>query len=119
MLARLILCFALLTSAAHANGYAIGDTFDDPMQIAQEAVAVFNLEEEGRPGIEVDISIDFFGQITILVANTGLADDSVNGERNQHVLLQEGGVWTLIYTRTDFLCRRGSNTVTWQTDFCP
>lgn len=118
MLTRLTLCFALLTTAAHANDYTVGDTFDDPMQIAQDAVAVFSLEEEGRPGIEVDVSIDFFGQITILVANTGLADDSVRGERNQYVLAQEDGVWTLIYTHTDYQCYRGANTVTWQSQFC-
>lgn len=119
MLARFILCLALLSGTAHANGYAVGDTFEDPMQIAQEAVAFFPMDGEGRPGIEVDVSMDFFGQMTILVANTGFADDSVRGERNQYVLAQQDGVWTLVYTRRDFMCQRGSNTVTWQTDLCP
>lgn len=120
MLIRLALCLSLLASAAHANGYVVGDTFEDPMQIAQEAVMTFGSEEEGRPGIEVDVSVDFYGAITILVANTGFADDSVRGERNQYVLEQgNDGVWTLTYTRTDYLCGRGANTVTWQEGFCP
>ncbi|MBY4894202.1 hypothetical protein A8B78_18175 [Jannaschia sp. EhC01] len=119
MLARLTLILALLTGTAHANGYAVGDTFEDPMQIAQEAVAFFPMDEEGRPRIEVDVSLDFFGKLTILVANSGLPDDSVAGERNQYVLEQQDGVWVLIYQRTDYRCRRGNNTVTWQTNLCP
>lgn len=119
MFRPLSLALSLLAAPAFANGYSVGDTFEDPMQIAQEAVAVFNMEEEGRPGIEVDVSVDFFGQITILVANTGFADDSVAGARTQYVLNQQNGVWTLTYTRTDYMCGRGANTVTWQTDLCP
>lgn len=117
---RAALFITFLASPAFANGYAVGDTFEDPMLIAQEAVAVFNLDEEGRPGIEVDVSVDFFGLMTILVARTGFADDSVAGDRNQYVLEQgEDAAWTLIYTRTDYLCRRGANTVTWQSNLCP
>ncbi|ABD53047.1 hypothetical protein [Jannaschia sp. CCS1] len=120
MLTRLSLCFALLTSTAHADGFAVGDTFMDPMEIAQSAFADFNYYGEGRPAITVDASVDFFNQMTILVAETGFADDSVDGVRNQYVLQQgDGEVWTIIFTRTDYRCGRGANTVTWQTNLCP
>lgn len=116
---RLAIALCLLTTAAHADGYAVGDTFDDPLQIAQEALADFSYTEEGRPAMEVDVSLDFYGQMTILVAETGFADDSVNGARTQYVLTQQDGVWTLDFTRREFLCYRGMNTVTWQTNLCP
>lgn len=119
MLTRLTLCLALLTTTAHADGYAVGDTFDDPLQIAQQAFADFSYGEEGRPAMDVEVSLDFFGQMTILVAETGFADDSVNGLRMQYVLNQQDGIWTLDYMQQQVLCRRGSNTVTWQTNLCP
>lgn len=119
MLTRMSLCFALFASAANANGYAVGDTFEDPMVIATEVFEGFPPDEEGRPGIEVDVSMDFFGQMTILVAETGFADDSVSGQREQYVLSQIDGVWEITFRRTDYMCGRGANTVTWQTDLCP
>lgn len=120
MLTRLILCFTLLTSTAHADGYAVGDTFQDPMEIAQAAFADFDFYTEGRPAVSVDVSVDFFNQMTILVANSGFADDSVSGQRDQYVLQQgDGEIWTIIFTRTEYRCGRGANTVTWQTGFCP
>ncbi len=119
MLFRATFLALMLASPAIADGYAVGDTFDDPLQIAREAVGGYNLPDEGRPRLEVDISTDFFGQVTILVAETGFADDSVNGQRDQYVLTQQDGVWTLVFTRTEFRCQRGANTVTWQSDLCP
>ncbi|MEJ6389994.1 hypothetical protein [Gymnodinialimonas ulvae] len=119
MICRIAVAAALLTSPIHAEGYAVGDTFDDPMLIAQEAFAGFPPGEEGRPGVAVEVSTDFFGQMTILVAQAGFADDSVAGQRDQYVLSQLNGVWTMTFTLTQYLCRRGANTVTWQTDLCP
>ena len=119
MLTRLSLCFALFASAANANGYAVGDTFEDPMVLATEVFEGFPTEEEGNPGIEVDVSVDFFGNMTILVAETGFADDSVRGVRNQYVLEPgEDGVWTMIFIDRQQLCYRGANTVTWQDGPC-
>ena len=115
---RLAAAFSLLSSTSFANGYSVGDTFADPMQIATEALAAFSMEEEGRPGIEVNVSVDFFGQMTILIAETGFADDSVAGLRRQYVLAPEDGMWTLIFQRRDQLCYRGANTVTWQAEPC-
>ena len=89
------------------------------MVIAQEAFAGFPPDEEGRPGVEVSASTDFFGALTILVAHTGFADDSVAGAREQIVLNQIDGMWEITYMRTDYLCRRGANTVTWQEGLCP
>lgn len=119
MLIRFAVAAALFASPIHAEGYAVGDTFDDPMIIAQEAFAGFPPDEEGRPGVEVSTSVDFFGQMTILVARTGFADDSVRGQREQYVLSQVDGTWELTFRRTDYMCGRGANTVTWQTDLCP
>ncbi len=119
MLTRLTLCFALFASAANANGYTVGDTFEDPMVLATEVLDRYLAEEEGNPGVEVDVSTDFFGNMTILVAETGFADDSVRGVRNQYVLEPgEDGVWTLIYMHQQQLCYRGVNTVTWQDGLC-
>lgn len=116
---RLASLFCLLTSAAYADGYGVGDTFEDPMQIAAQAFASFNPDQEGRPGIEVDVSVDFFNRITILVAETGFADDSVRGQRTQYLLEQGGDLtWTVTDTRITYLCGRGANTVTWQSDLC-
>ena len=115
---RLAILFTFLTSAVFADGYEVGDTFEDPMVIAREAFVGFPPEEEGRPGVEVSASTDFFGQMTILVAQTGFADDSVSGQREQYVLTEMDGVWTVTFRRTDYLCRRGANTVTWQGDSC-
>lgn len=119
MFFRIALAAALLTSPLHADGFAVGDRLDDPMVIATEVFEGFPPEEEGRPGIEVDVSMDFFGQMTILVAETGFADDSVAGQRTQYVLSEIDGQWEVTFMRTQALCRRGANTVTWQTDLCP
>ncbi|WP_224816596.1 hypothetical protein [Hasllibacter sp. MH4015] len=119
MLARLTLCLALLATTAHADGYAVGDTIEDPMQIAREAFEGFPPDDEGRPGVEVSASTDFFGALTILVAQTGFADDSVAGQREQYVLNRVDNMWEITFRRTDYLCRRGANTVTWQGDLCP
>jgi len=116
---RFALALCLLAAPAVATDYAVGDTFDDPLQIARDAFAGFAYEEEGRPAMSVDVSVDFFGAMTILVAETGFADDSVNGQRYQYVLSQTEGVWTLTVVQSQFLCYRGTNTVTWQTDLCP
>ena len=119
MFARLTLCLALLSTAAHADDYAVGQTFDNPMQIAYNEMAAFSYDGEGRPMIDVEVSSDFSGQVTLLIAETGFADDSVAGERNHYVLTQQDGVWTLIYTEQSFMCWRGLNTVTWQSGYCP
>ncbi len=116
---RFAFALCLLATPLHANGYAVGDTFEDPMVLATEVFEGFLSEEEGNPGIEVNVSVDFFGNMTILVAETGFADDSVRGVRNQYVLEPgEDGVWTLIYTHQQQLCYRGANTVTWQDGLC-
>lgn len=115
---RLALCFAVLTSAAHADGYVVGDTVEDPLQIAQGHLADFYYEEEGGPRIEVDVRMGFLGRITILVAETGYADDSIAGQR-WHYVLEQGEVdWTLIYFDVQQMCGRGLNTVTWQDGPC-
>jgi hypothetical protein len=119
MFCRIAVAAALLASPIHADGYVVGDRLDDPMVIAQEAFAGFPPDEEGRPGVEVSASTDFFGQVSILVAQTGFADDSVAGQREQYVLSEGDGMWEITFRRTDYMCRRGANTVTWQTDLCP
>ena len=115
---RLAIALALLTTPLHADGFEVGDTFEDPMVLATQVFEGFPPEEEGRPGIEIDVSMDFFGNMTILVAETGFADDSVAGIRTQYVLEPGDGVWTLVYHTTQVLCGRGLNTVTWQDDGC-
>lgn len=116
---RLAAALCLLTTAAHADGYAVGDTFEDPLQIAHEALASFPYAGDERPPeFSVDVSAHYSGQITILVSDTGLADDSVRGERTQYVLNPQDGAWTLNFMHRQYLCWRGVNTVTWQTDLC-
>lgn len=119
MFFRIAAAAALLVSPLHADDFSVGDTFDDPMVVAMDVFEGFPPEEEGRPGIEIDVSMDFFGQMTILVAETGFADDSVAGLRRQYVLSEIDDVWEITFIRTQVLCGRGANTVTWQTNPCP
>jgi hypothetical protein len=114
--ALLLTCFA---SPAFANGYAIGDTFEDPLQIARNAVDAFAYDEEGRPGLMIEALRDDQRRMAITVTETGYADDSVEGQR-YHYLLEPGsdGIWTLTETRREFRCWRGDNR-DWQDGLCP
>lgn len=116
---RAALVMICLASPAFANGYAVGDTFEDPLLIAQNAVQTFGFEEEGRPGMSVDIQVDDQRRMVITVTETGYADDSLEGQRF-HYLLNPGtdGIWTLVETSVEFRCWRGENR-DWHDGLCP
>ena len=116
---RTALAVFLFATPAIATDYAVGDTVTDPLQIATEVLADFNFAEEGRPELSVNVSVDFFGAMTLLISETGFADDSVRGARDQYVLSRRDGVWTITFAERQYLCYRGTNTVTWQTGLCP
>lgn len=98
-----------------ADGYpAVGDTFEDPLGLITEAFEFFLSEDAGRPRIQIDASMDVFDRMSIVVAETGFADDSTAGQRAHFVLEQGNSLWTLVYYHTQVLCARGVNTVTWQ-----
>ena len=117
---RLALAFTLLATPLHADGIpVVGDTYEDPLVLVMDAFEGFPSEEEGRPGIEIDVSMGFLGEMTIVVAHTGFADDSTAGNRAHYVLEPgENGIWTLVYYNAQVLCRRGYNTVLWQENGC-
>ena len=120
MLFRMAFAAALLATPLHSDGIpAVGDTYEDPLALIMEAFEYFPSEEEGRPRIQIDASMDVFDRMSILVTRTGYADDSTAGGR-QHYVLEPGddGVWTLIYYNAQVLCARGANTVTWQDGGC-
>lgn len=113
------LVLPLLATPGFANNHAIGDRFEDPLSIAQQAVSSFAYGQEGRPGLSVEVRIDAQRNMEIVVAQTGYADDSIEGERF-HYVLQPGtdGQWTLVDMSVQYRCWRGGGNG-WQDNLCP
>lgn len=116
---RMLLLLPFLALPAFANGVAPGDIVSDPIDLAIDRLSGFPGEEEGRPHVDLSMDTDNLGQVILVVAETGWADDTVNGMRNRYVLsATSDGRWRVEETSREFKCYRGAN-LDWQTGLCP
>lgn len=112
---------SLLASPALANGYEIGQVVDWPLENIQKSIAGFPLnQEEGRPQTSVVLRRDNSGNMIAQFAETGFADDSVEGMRHTYTLEpQADGRVKLLDSIVEYRCYRGETPKKWQTGLCP
>lgn len=118
---RLAAVSLFLAAPALANGTEVGQIIDWPMQSILDGVSTLpSPDEEGRPHKSLVIRRDNSGHIVVQYANTGYADDSVDGERQTYILEAQGdGRYKVLETKTEYRCRRGETPMKWQTALCP
>ncbi|TNF20817.1 MAG: hypothetical protein EP318_09440 [Rhodobacteraceae bacterium] len=118
---RLAAACLFLAAPALANGTEVGQIIDWPMPSILNGVSTLPAPDaEGRPHMALVIRRDNSGNIVVQYANTGYADDSVDGERKTHVLEpQADGRYKVLESKTEYRCRRGETPMTWQSAPCP
>ncbi len=109
----------VLPFSALADGQIlVGDVFDDPRSIGRTAIAEFYFLEEGLPHISVEMTYDKQDFMTVIITETGFADDSVAGSRIRYVLRErEEGGWVVTETESLQKCYRTENK-DWQKGPC-
>ncbi|WOD39842.1 hypothetical protein [Nodosilinea sp. E11] len=89
----------------------------DPTQIA---LAVFGSTEPGEGNFTeyADLIEETDAGALVLLTQTGLADDSVNGMRYRLEFVPEGDQWRLDWAGQQARCQPGRGSEDWTTDLC-
>lgn len=121
---------APMTEAPIAGDTGIGDRGDfeevpipagasgaDPAEIALE---VFGSPEPGEGNFEeqVEVLAETNAGALVLLTQTGLADDSVNGMRYRLEFVPDGDQWQLDWAGRQVRCQAGRGSEDWSTDLC-
>ncbi len=90
---------------------------EDPTDIA---LAVFGSTEPGEGNFEEEVELidETDDQALVLLTQTGLADDSVNGTRYRLEFVPEGDQWRLDWAGQQVRCQPGRGSEEWSTDLC-
>lgn len=94
-----------------------GATGADPAEIARE---VFGSPEPGEGNFEEQVEVveETDNGALVLLTQTGLADDSVNGMRYRLEFVPEGNQWQLDWAGRQVRCQAGRGSEDWSTDLC-
>ena len=89
----------------------------DPAEIALE---VFGSPEPGEGNFEEQVEVveETDTEALVLLTQTGLADDSVNGMRYRLEFVPEGDQWQLDWAGRQVRCQPGRGSEDWSTDLC-
>lgn len=84
------------------------------------ALAAFGSTEpvEGNFEEEVEVVDQTDDQALVMLTQTGLADDSVNGMRYRLEFVPEGDQWRLDWAGSQVRCQSGRGSQDWSTDLC-
>ena len=95
-------------------GGAVGE---EPTEIA---LAAFGSTEPGEGNFkeEVDLVEQTDDQAIVILTQTGLADDSVNGMRYRLEFVPEGDQWRLDWAGSQVRCQLDRGSQAWSTDLC-
>jgi hypothetical protein len=94
-----------------------GATGADPSEIARE---VFGSPEtgEGNFAEQVEVVEETDNGALVVLTQTGLADDSVNGMRYRLEFVPEGDQWQLDWAGRQVRCQAGRGSEDWTMDLC-
>lgn len=89
----------------------------DPTAVA---LATFGSTEPGEGNFEetVELVEETDDQALVLLTQTGLADDSVNGMRYRLEFVPEGDQWRLDWAGSQVRCQPGRGSEEWGTELC-
>lgn len=95
-------------------GGAVGE---DPTEIA---LAAFGSTEPGEGNFEEEVELveQTDDQALVVLTQTGLADDSVNGTRYRLEFVPEGDQWRLDWAGSQVRCQPDRGSQEWSTDLC-
>ncbi|MBD2114298.1 MULTISPECIES: hypothetical protein [Cyanophyceae] len=95
-------------------GGAVGE---DPTEIA---LAAFGSTEPGEGNFEEEVELvdQTDDQSLVILTQTGLADDSVNGTRYRLEFVPEGDQWRLDWAGSQVRCQLDRGSQEWSTDLC-
>ncbi|NJK64226.1 MAG: hypothetical protein HC921_17415 [Synechococcaceae cyanobacterium SM2_3_1] len=91
----------------------------DPVQMASEIFGSQGTVTEGNFVEEIVVSKQDENTTVILVTQTGLADDSIEGIRYRLEFIPKGNEWLLNWAGQQMRCRRGEGAQEWTTEICP
>ncbi|MEA5448855.1 hypothetical protein VB780_09770 [Leptolyngbya sp. CCNP1308] len=89
----------------------------DPTDIA---LAVFGSTEPGEGNFEEEVELidETDDQALVMLTQTGLADDSVNGTRYRLEFVPEGDQWRLDWAGSQVRCQPDRGSQEWSADLC-
>ncbi|MBD1874862.1 hypothetical protein H6F75_15350 [Nodosilinea sp. FACHB-131] len=95
-------------------GGAVGE---EPTEIA---LAAFGSTEPGEGNFEEEVELvgQTDDQALVVLTQTGLADDSVNGTRYRLEFVPEGDQWRLDWAGSQVRCQPDRGSQEWSTDLC-
>lgn len=93
---------------------AIGE---EPTEVA---LAAFGSTEPGEGNFEEEVEVveETDDMALVMLTQTGLADDSVNGMRYRLEFVPEGDQWRLDWAGSQVRCQQGRGSQEWSTDLC-
>jgi hypothetical protein len=90
----------------------------DPVQTASELFGAQDRPTEGNFKEEIVLSSQDEQTTVVLVTQTGLADDSIEGIRYRLEFTAEGDEWQLNWVGQQMRCRQGRGPQEWATETC-
>ncbi len=90
----------------------------DPVRMASEIFGAQGTTTEGNFEEEIVVSAQDENTTVILLTQTGLADDSVEGIRYRLEFTPKGDEWVLDWAGQQMRCRQGRGPQEWTTETC-